>query len=97
MRPIVNLPKEDRATDVGNMHTKIGTYRACGSGDIPADRQTHRHTDILIAILHHRSAGEIFLGYAQAVGMDLLFTVLLFRQLMISADCRRFSLDHPIA
>jgi len=39
------LPEEDRATAMSNMHTKIGTDRACGSGDIFADTQTDRHTD----------------------------------------------------
>jgi len=43
MRPIVNMPEEDQATDIGNMHKKFGKDRACGSGDILADRQTHRH------------------------------------------------------
>jgi len=28
--------------DTGNMHKKLGKDRACGSGDILADRQTHR-------------------------------------------------------
>jgi len=45
MRPIVNVPEEDRATDTGNMHKKSGKDRACGSGDILADGQTHRQTD----------------------------------------------------
>jgi len=36
--------EEDRATDIGNMHKKIGKDRACGSGDILTDRQTHRQT-----------------------------------------------------
>jgi len=40
MRPIVNVPEEDRVTDVGNTHKKTGKNRACGSGDILADRQT---------------------------------------------------------
>ena len=44
MAPIVNIPEEDRATDIGNMHKKFGKDRACGSGDILADRQTHRQT-----------------------------------------------------
>ena len=44
MRPIVNMPEKDRATDRGNMHKKIGNDRACGSGDILTDRQTHRQT-----------------------------------------------------
>jgi len=33
MRPIINMPEEDRATDTGNTH-KNGKDRACGSGDI---------------------------------------------------------------
>jgi len=46
MRPIVNVPEEYRATDIGNMHKKIGKERARGFGDILADRQRHtdRHT-----------------------------------------------------
>jgi len=46
MRFIVNMPEEDRATDMGSMHrnlVKIGC--ACGSGDILADRQTDTQTD----------------------------------------------------
>jgi len=40
----VTLPEGDRATAIGNnMHRKIGKDRARGSGDILADRQTHRH------------------------------------------------------
>ena len=44
MRPVVNVPEEDRARDIGNMHEKFGKDRACVSGDILADRQTHRQT-----------------------------------------------------
>jgi len=40
MRPIVNMPEEDRATDIGNLHIKFGKDRACGFGDILVDRQT---------------------------------------------------------
>jgi len=57
MRPIINMPEEDRATDTGNMHKKFGKDRACSSGDILADiqtdRQTDTQTDILIAILRN--------------------------------------------
>ena len=35
---------EDGATAIGNMHRKIGKDRACGSGDMLADRQTDRQT-----------------------------------------------------
>jgi len=41
MPPIVNVPEEDRATDMGNMHKKFGKDHACGSGDILMDRQTY--------------------------------------------------------
>jgi len=34
---------------------KFGKDRACDSGDIMADRQTYRQTDILITILRNRS------------------------------------------
>jgi len=44
MQPIVNVPQEDRATDIGNMHKKIGKDRGCGSGDILPDTQIDRHT-----------------------------------------------------
>jgi len=41
MRPIVNVPTEDRVTDMGNMHKNLGKK---SSGDYPVgqrDRQTH--------------------------------------------------------
>jgi len=53
----VTLPENDRATAIDNMHRKIGKDRACRSGDILTDRQTH--TDVLITILRHRSRGRI--------------------------------------
>jgi len=31
MPPIVNMPEEDQATDIGNMHKKCGKDRRCGS------------------------------------------------------------------
>jgi len=37
---------------------KIGKDRACGSGDILTDRQTDRHTDVLITILSNFSRGR---------------------------------------
>jgi len=44
MRPIVNVPEEDRAMAIGNIHKNLVTI-ACGSGDMLAYRQTqtHRH------------------------------------------------------
>jgi len=44
--------------ETGNMHKKIGKDHACGSGDILADRQRDRHTDILITILCNCSHGR---------------------------------------
>jgi len=38
----VTPPEENQAMAISNMH-KIGKDRTCGSGDILADRQTHRH------------------------------------------------------
>jgi len=49
MRPIVNVSEEDRGTDAGNMHKN----RACGPGDILADRQTYFATAL---------AGEVTSG-----------------------------------
>jgi len=54
----VNLPEEDRVTAIGNMHGKKLVEIACGSGDILADRQTDRQTDVLIIILCHYSHGQ---------------------------------------
>jgi len=36
--PIVNMPEEHPATDMGNTQKKFGKDRACGSGDILVDR-----------------------------------------------------------
>jgi len=52
----VTLPEEDRATARGDMHRENRKDRACSSGDIFADRQTH--TDVLIAILCHRPSEQ---------------------------------------
>jgi len=41
----VLLPEESRDTAIGNMHRKFGEGRACCSGDMIADRQTHTQTD----------------------------------------------------
>ena len=45
MRPIVNVPEEDRSTDIGNMQKKFGKDRTWASGDILLDRQTDTQTD----------------------------------------------------
>ena len=39
---------------------KIGKDRPCGSGDILADRQTDRRTDVLITILQLQQTVKIF-------------------------------------
>ena len=46
----VTVPEEERATTIGSMHRKIDKDRACGSGDMLADRQTQ--TDVLITIAY---------------------------------------------
>ena len=56
---IITLPEEDRTTAIGNIRREIGTDRACGSGDMLADRQTDRQTDVLITVLRHRSCRRI--------------------------------------
>ena len=48
------MPEKDRATDIGNMHRKIGEGCSCCSGDILVDRQT----DVLITILCQRSCRQ---------------------------------------
>jgi len=45
MWPIVKMPDEDRATDIGNMHKEFGKDYARSSGNILADGQTDRQTD----------------------------------------------------
>jgi len=56
MRPIVNMPEEDRATDIGNMHKKLVKIARV----VPeiSSRQTDTQTDILITILRNRSRGR---------------------------------------
>jgi len=44
MPPVVNVLEEDRATEIGNMYKHFGKGRACGFGDILADRQTDGRT-----------------------------------------------------
>jgi len=64
MRPIVNLPKEDRATDIaiGNMHKNlVKIARVVLEISSRTDRQTYRQTDILFTIL--RNIGRHFLCF----------------------------------
>jgi len=52
MRPIENVPEEDRATDIGNTPNKFGKDRACGYGDILSDSTHAIHCNkILITYL----------------------------------------------
>jgi len=66
MRPILNVSEEDRTTDTGNMRKKLGKDRACGSGDILADRQTDTQSDILITTAT-APAGEVIKKFRQLV------------------------------
>jgi len=54
------MTPEDQATAIDNMHKKLGRDCMCDSGDIIVDRQTdiHKHTNILITILHNRSVAK---------------------------------------
>jgi len=46
MRPIVNMPEEDRATDMGNMHKKLLTVaRVVPEISCPTDRDRQSQTD----------------------------------------------------
>jgi len=51
------MPEEE---DIGNKHKKFSKDCTCGSGDILADRQTHKQTqtDILITIPRNRFRGQ---------------------------------------
>ena len=64
----VTPPEEDRATAINNMH-KNGKDRACGSGDMLADRQTRRHID-----RHTRTRSLQYFATALA-GEVVIFTV----------------------
>ena len=45
MRPIVNVPEEDRAADIGNKHKNlVKIARVVPEIFSRTDRQTHRHT-----------------------------------------------------
>ena len=59
MRPIVNMPEKDRATDIFKMHKKLVKI-ALVVPEISSrtDMQTDRQSDILITILRNRSLGR---------------------------------------
>jgi len=45
MRPTVNVPEKDRATNIGNMHKKLVKIARVVPGiSSRTDRQRHRHT-----------------------------------------------------
>jgi len=50
---------EDQATVMGNMYRKFYEIVTCGFSDIRADRQTNKHTDIVIAILCTPAKGKV--------------------------------------
>ena len=55
MRPIVNVPEEDRATDIGNMHKNLVKIARV----VPEiSCRTDRQTDAFITILRNRSRGR---------------------------------------
>jgi len=67
MRPIVNMPEDDRVTDIGNMHKNLVEIASVileisWRTDRQTDRETHRQrdaqTDILVTILRNRSPRE---------------------------------------
>jgi len=62
MRPIINMPEDDRATDISNMHKKVVKIaRVILEISSRTDRHTHIQTDgqteTLITILRNRSRG----------------------------------------
>jgi len=45
MRPIINMPEEDRGTDIGNMHKNlVKIARGVREISCRTDRQAHRQT-----------------------------------------------------
>ena len=56
---IVNMPEEDQAMDIGNMHKNlVKIVHMVPEISVRTDRQTHTQTDILITILRNRSRGR---------------------------------------
>jgi len=55
MRPIINMPQEDRVTDIGNTYKKLVTItHVVPEISSRTYRQTDTQTDILITILRNR-------------------------------------------
>jgi len=57
----VTPPEKDQATAIGIIHKNFVKNRACGLGDMFADRQTHirthTHTHTLMTVVRYRSRG----------------------------------------
>jgi len=49
---------EDRATGIGDLHTRFWENQSSGSRDMLGDRQTDRHTDGLVTILRTPTGAE---------------------------------------
>jgi len=64
MQPIINMPEEDQATDIGNVHKKFGKDPVCGSGDIIFDRQTYSSQYFATA-----PAGDVIINTALLITM----------------------------
>ena len=66
------MSAEDRTTDIGNMHKKIGKDRECGSEDIRADRQTdpYRHSSQYFATV---PGGEVMILQTRRTFMAALW------------------------
>jgi len=72
-------------------HTKVGKDRACGSGDILADRQTYTQTDILITALRNRSRGRSSLTISvTSYCAVFLWSPYVIRQTIIFSCCGFF-------
>jgi len=59
MRPIVNMPEEDLATDIRNMHKNLvkiaHVVPEISVGQTDTDTQTHRQTHSSLTVLLNRS------------------------------------------
>ena len=58
MRPIVNMPQEDQATDTGSMHKTLVKIARAPEISWRTERQTDTQIDTLITILRNRARGR---------------------------------------
>jgi len=102
MRPIVNEPAEDQATDVGNMHNKLVKIASvvpeisCRTADRQTDR--HTHTDILITIFCRRSSrrsNKKFVEREQSESLVRYGASVRTTNFWHSAEKRRETVQHP--